>query len=230
MYSMILMAALSGGAEVPEWGRGGCYGGGVGCYGGGYYGYGGCYGYSGNGCWGGGYGGCYGGGYGCWGGGYGCYGSGYANWNCGGGWGGYSWGGFPYGTGWGLKNATPTLIAIPGQPATGVMRAYYNPGNAPAAAAAQPAAGTAGSDRAALVIHLPANAKLTVDGTATKATSDTRRFVTPALEPGATYRYVLRGELDRNGAKVTASQNVEVRAGKTSEVYMEFPGQQRARK
>jgi uncharacterized protein (TIGR03000 family) len=130
-----------------------------------------------------------------------------------------------------LANATPTLIPVPGQAAAVTQRAYYNPGNAPiAAASGQPDAGAPGSDRATLVVHLPAGAKLTVDGTPTKATSDTRRFVTPPLEPGATYRYVLRGELDRNGQKVTASQNVEVRAGKTSEVHMEFPGQERPNK
>jgi uncharacterized protein (TIGR03000 family) len=235
MYSMVLMVALTGGAEVPDWGRGGCsggcYGGYAGCYGGGYYGYGGCYGYAcGGGCWGGGYG-CWGSGYGCYGscyGGGGCWGSGYASWGC---WGGYAWGGFPYGTGWGLADATPVLITVPGRPATAVAQAaYYNPGNAPVTAAAQPAAGTPGSDRAALVVHLPANAKLTVDNTPTNATSDTRRFVTPPLERGATYRYVLKAELDRNGQKATASRNVEVRAGETSDVYLDFPGQQRVSK
>jgi len=247
MYSMVLMVAMTGGAEVPDWGRHGCYGGGyggcyggwAGCYGGGYYGYGGCYGYAGwgGGCWGGGYG-CYGSGYGCWGSGYGCYGSGYgcwgsgyANWNCGGSYGGYGWGGYPYGTGWGLANATPTLITVPSAPATAVVQAgYYNPGNAPVAAASRPAAGKPGSNRAALVVHLPANAKLTVDNTPTQATSDTRHFVTPPLEPGATYRYVLYAELNRNGRKVTASRNVEVRAGQTSDVYMDFPSEERASK
>jgi uncharacterized protein (TIGR03000 family) len=230
MYSMVLMVALSGSAEVPDWGRGGCYGGGyggfAGCFGG-YYGYGchgTCYGYYAGGL---GYG-CYGSGYGGWGAGYGCYGSGYASWGC---WGGsYGWGGFPYGTGWGLANATPVLIGIPGPPAGATaLRAYYNPGNSPiVAASGQVEAGTPGSSRATLVVHLPADAKLTVDNTPTKATSDTRRFVTPPLEPGATYRYTLRAEVSRNGVKETTSRNVEVRAGQTSNVTLEFPGPQRA--
>lgn len=81
MYSLMLMAALSGNTATPGifWHGchgGGCYGGG--CYGGGCYG-GGCYG---NGCFGcaggwyrGGYGTCFGchGCYGC----YGCYGGSY---------------------------------------------------------------------------------------------------------------------------------------------------------
>lgn len=72
MYSVVLMMALSGGAQTPEFGCGGCYG----C---GWYGCGGCYGgrVVGYGC-----GGCYGGvrvvgGYGCCGGvRYGCCGGG----------------------------------------------------------------------------------------------------------------------------------------------------------
>jgi uncharacterized protein (TIGR03000 family) len=66
MYSMVLMAALTTGTDLPDWGRrGGC----CGCYGG--WGWGGCYGgWGGYGGWGYGYGGL-GGGYGGWGGGYG---------------------------------------------------------------------------------------------------------------------------------------------------------------
>jgi len=84
MYSIVLMAALTTGADVPDCGRrrgcyGGCYGG---CYCGGYYGGGGCYG----GC-----GGCYGGWGGCYGGWGGCYGSG-------GGYGGYGGRGGYYST------------------------------------------------------------------------------------------------------------------------------------
>jgi uncharacterized protein (TIGR03000 family) len=68
MYTMVLMAAMSGGADMPDCHRNrGC----CGCYGGGYSS--GCYGGYG-GCYGGGvsyYGGCYGGG--GYGGGYGGY-------------------------------------------------------------------------------------------------------------------------------------------------------------
>ncbi|HTU91432.1 MAG TPA: TIGR03000 domain-containing protein [Gemmataceae bacterium] len=69
MYSMVLMAALTTGTDMPDWGRGwgccGCYGG----YGWGGYGYGGY----GRGGWGGGWGG-----WGGWGGGWGGLGYVYA--------------------------------------------------------------------------------------------------------------------------------------------------------
>jgi len=67
MYTMVLMAAMSGGADMPDCHRNrGC----CGCYGGGGYYGGGCYG----GCYGRSYGGCYGGGVSYYGGG--CYGGG----------------------------------------------------------------------------------------------------------------------------------------------------------
>jgi uncharacterized protein (TIGR03000 family) len=58
MYSVVLMMAMTAGAETPDCGRRhGCHGCNGGCYGGGCYG-GGCYG---GGCYGGGCAGCYGG-------------------------------------------------------------------------------------------------------------------------------------------------------------------------
>ncbi len=72
-------------------------------------------------------------------------------------------------------------------------------------------------------MHLPADARLTIDGTATRSTSDTRTFVSPPLEPGKTYHYRLEAQLEWNGETVKASRNVEVQAGRESEVYLEFP-------
>jgi uncharacterized protein (TIGR03000 family) len=91
MYSVVLLVALSGGADVTAYGPdcGGC----IGCYGGGYasggYGWGGCaggYGCSGgydSGCWGGGCSGgcsgsCHGGGHHLFG-GHGCHGGGHGH-------------------------------------------------------------------------------------------------------------------------------------------------------
>jgi uncharacterized protein (TIGR03000 family) len=83
MYSVVMMMALSGGAEVVDFGRGGCYG------------------YACIGCAGvpyGGYGGYAGAGYGCYGSYYGRYGTGRYWGSCGGyGYGGYGYGGGCYG-------------------------------------------------------------------------------------------------------------------------------------
>jgi len=179
----------------------GCYGGG--CYGGGY-GWGGCYG--------GGWGGCYGGGYGCGGG----YGRGQA-W--GGGYGGYAWGGMaPWGgyaytpmTTYGSTITTPMMASNPFNSNLGMNQSFFfNPGANP------------GSE-ARIIVHLPANATLTIDGEATQSRSSTRMFVSPPLQQGKTYTYTLRGELNRDGHKVNARHTVEVQAGRTAEVTLNFP-------
>ena len=86
---------------------------------------------------------------------------------------------------------------------------------------ARPAAGPA---PASLVVHLPADARLTIDGYAPRSTSGTRWFITPPLEPGRTFRYELRAELERGSQRLTQTREVAVRAGQQSEVTIQFPG------
>jgi uncharacterized protein (TIGR03000 family) len=87
---------------------------------------------------------------------------------------------------------------------------------------ASPAGGPA---LASLVVHLPANARLTIDGDPTRATSATRWFVTPPLEPGKTYHYDLKAEVVRDGKQFTETRRVAVRAGQVSAVAMAVTGQ-----
>lgn len=219
MYSMVLMAALTTGIDMPDRGgrrRGG--GGCCGCYGGMYYGggYGGCYGGMGMG-----YGGCYGGGYGGgWGGGYG---RGYA-------WGGYgAWGGGGYayspfsGTtsvsptyggnaylGWGnnLAGNYGTMRQFGGN--LGMMQSnYFNPGFNQ-------------GNEARIIVHLPADARLTIDGEPTQSMSSTRVFLSPPLEAGKTYHYTLRGEVRRNNQTEHVSKTIDVQAGRPTEITLQF--------
>jgi uncharacterized protein (TIGR03000 family) len=178
MYSMVLMAALTTGADLPDFGRrGGC----CGCYGG--YGWGGCYGCYGGGGWGGGYGGW--GGYGRWGGGYGGWGMGM------GGWGGMGYVSAPaapyYVTPVYASNTLPSST-------TATRSMYYKPYEESA------------NKRATITVHLPANAQLIVDGKATRSTSATRRFTSPPLQPGKSYHYTLEARIE--GETVTQRVDV----------------------
>jgi uncharacterized protein (TIGR03000 family) len=83
--------------------------------------------------------------------------------------------------------------------------------------------GAAAANTATIVVNLPAQATLTIDGAATRSTSATRVFVTPALEDGKEYYYTLTAEMVRDGQKVTATRKVAVRAGEESRVSLEFP-------
>jgi len=78
---------------------------------------------------------------------------------------------------------------------------------------------------ATIVVSLPADARLTVDGNATRSTSDRRTFVTPALESGETYMYTLRAEVVVDGQASVQTQEVAVRAGQTTDVTFNFTSQ-----
>src|SRR5262249_28300593 len=75
--------------------------------------------------------------------------------------------------------------------------------------------------QATIVVSLPADAKLMVDGSATKSTAATRVFTSPALERDQDYFYNLTAEMVRDGQTLTASKRVLVRAGGESRVTIE---------
>jgi uncharacterized protein (TIGR03000 family) len=222
MYTVVVLAALGGSVNLPDCGHRhggccGCYGGCYGCYGGCYGGWGGCYGCCG---------GCYGG---CWGGCYGGHG------------GGRAWGGYSGTYGYAYSNSMPYSN---GQM---TVSGYYDPqsANLPTWSSVDRTNGravTSPEDRrgegvytngpssratmeapATILVSLPADAKLTIEGQPTTSTSGDRSLISPPLEPGKTYFYSMKAELDRKGQKVTTSQNVEVHAGQVSRVSLNFP-------
>lgn len=75
---------------------------------------------------------------------------------------------------------------------------------------------------ATIVVRLPADARLTVDGLPTTSTSDTRTFVSPALTPGKTFYYTMTAEAVVNGEKVKSTKKVAVRAGEETEVSFDL--------
>jgi uncharacterized protein (TIGR03000 family) len=195
MYSVVLVMALAGSAEAPDCHRNcGCCGvvSNHGCQG--------CYG---GGCYGGGYGGCNGGCYGvrtgCFG---GCYGGGYGG--CMGGCYGGNYGGCMGGSYGGV------IVA----PATGMPPAEKVPGPKKDQVFV-PTPGT-------IVVTLPADAKLSIDGYVSTQTSAQRRLVTPALQPGQDFTYTLVAETSQNGQPVSQSQSVTVRAGQVTPVNFTF--------
>jgi uncharacterized protein (TIGR03000 family) len=72
---------------------------------------------------------------------------------------------------------------------------------------------------ARITVKLPADAKLFVDGRATKQTGAVREFVTPpTLVAGLSYQYKLRAEWPQDGQTVTREQVVRFRVSGRSEV------------
>jgi uncharacterized protein (TIGR03000 family) len=85
-------------------------------------------------------------------------------------------------------------------------------------ASTAPAAKTALANQATVVVKLPADANLFVDGERASLTSDTRSFVTPALEADRDYVYTMKAEAKRNGEVVSRTERVLVHAGRTTRV------------
>jgi uncharacterized protein (TIGR03000 family) len=211
MYSVVLAAMLTAGAETPNWhwGSHGCHG----CWG--------CHGCSGynafSGCWGcrgchgchGCYGSCYNGSgcycYGCYGSCFGCYGSCYG---C-------------YGQGVvGVMTAAPGYRpAVAKAPGGG-----GDPATTPMSEAEKAAVreilqkmremkkGSLDSTPAPaqVTVNAPDGARLYVDGVLCAV----RTFQTPSLQPGREYYYDLRVEMAREGQAQTQSRRVSVAAGR----------------
>jgi uncharacterized protein (TIGR03000 family) len=225
MYSMVLMMAMSASPEAAAFGNGcngcgggacygnTCHGGGLfagkgccggGCHGGGLFAGHGCSGSSCHGCHGGGGlfagHGCCGGG-GCHGGGLfgrkgGCHGGCYGGGCYGGGCTGYAPAGC-CGSG-GCQGVPPTPMPAPGKDKKGGVT----------------------SAPAYITVNVPADATITIDGAATKSTSNVRIFATPELEPGTVYYYTFVAEVVRDGKKLTAVEKVAVEAGSAPQVSL----------
>jgi uncharacterized protein (TIGR03000 family) len=76
---------------------------------------------------------------------------------------------------------------------------------------------------AKVLLSLPADARLIVDGTEIAPTrQDRRTLVTPNLAVGSTYVYTMRAEVVRDGQTVVQTQEVRVRGGQTSAVQFNF--------
>jgi uncharacterized protein (TIGR03000 family) len=76
---------------------------------------------------------------------------------------------------------------------------------------------------ATLVVNLPADAKLLIDGQATSSETAHRVFETPALETGREFYYTLQAQVVRDGKTEVITQRVTVRAGEATEVRLEVP-------
>ena len=208
MYSVVLMVALTGGGDVPAGlfnhgccGGGGhqssCYGCNGGCYGGGHKHQ------RSHGCCGGCYGGCFGSCHGCNG---GCFGS------CNGCNGGCFSGCHKHQRSHGCCGGCYGGTVGYGCVGTPVM---------PVAPVAPVPAKTSSLDNVApatLLVSVPVDTRLSIDGAATTSTSTQRVFVSPALSFGREYHYTLQAEFVQDGKVVKVSKEVAVKAGDETQV------------
>jgi uncharacterized protein (TIGR03000 family) len=222
----------------------------VGCYGGACFGCAGCAGCHGcNGFLGirsffssvfsfGG-GGCCGGCIGCMGGCMGCGGC----FGCAGGFGYPVMGGFPVGGGMPMASygdlSMPMAMgpmAVPGgfggfgtNPMTppgvwpGQMPGPMPAGPMPAGPMPQSYDSVTPANQATVVVELPADARLFVDGAPMTLTGPVRVFRTPELQSGLKFSYTLKMEVDRGGRVAADTKVVDIEPGKTTRVRFNEP-------
>ena len=92
---------------------------------------------------------------------------------------------------------------------------------APPAVPAQPALNDSTSvpaDGGLLVVSVPADAKVFVNGSQTSSTGALRRFLSRGLAEGKTYEFVVRMAVDRDGKTEEATKVVTLAAGERAKV------------
>jgi uncharacterized protein (TIGR03000 family) len=72
-------------------------------------------------------------------------------------------------------------------------------------------------------VHVPPDAKLTVDGVECPLTSETRAFDTPKLPPGQQYFYTVKAEVVREGKTRTETKRIIFEAGRKIDVEFTLP-------
>jgi uncharacterized protein (TIGR03000 family) len=76
---------------------------------------------------------------------------------------------------------------------------------------------------ATIIVSLPADATLTIDGNPTTSKTARRIFTSPVLPVGQDFVYTLRAEIVREGQPVALEQRVTVRGGMETPVQFAFP-------
>ncbi len=129
----------------------------------------------------------------------------------------------------------PGSAAVPGTGAAaggrGLRRATApssSPAIAPAAAAGvvpgvAPAALAGSLQRATIVVHLPAEARLYAEERLLRQSGPVRTFVTPLLPAGQEFTYRFKIEFDRDQETVAVTRTVKVRAGQQQTVAFVDP-------
>ena len=79
------------------------------------------------------------------------------------------------------------------------------------------------SDAGYLVVDVPADAKVFVNGRATTSTGEHRTYISHGLEAGMRYEYQVRVEIVRDGKPVSETKMVQLSAGSQASVAFEMP-------
>jgi uncharacterized protein (TIGR03000 family) len=114
----------------------------------------------------------------------------------------------------------PGTPAAPATPATPAPAIPAIPGEKPAAPGATSAPTLENSGL--LTIWVPNEAKVTINGMATRSTGSRRQFVSYGLKPGFSYKYEVHAEIVRDGKIVEENKIVMLTAGERGALAFGF--------
>ena len=114
----------------------------------------------------------------------------------------------------------PAAPAVPA-PAKPASPSGLLPGEAPAIPGATSYVPTS-EDSALLSIWVPAEAKVTINGLATRSSGSRRQYVSYGLQPGFSYKYEVRAQIVRDGQVVEESRTISLTAGQRGAVAFGF--------
>ena len=73
-----------------------------------------------------------------------------------------------------------------------------------------------------LIVHVPSDAQVYVNGVATRTPGSERTYISSGLKPNRSYRYQVRAEVVRNGRRHELTRRAMLSAGKTTELRFDF--------
>lgn len=164
-----------------------------------------------------------------------CWGWGGCGWGtCGwGGWGGYSYcGNWCYDPCWYGYYWPPYYPGVPPVPghATGAKAQEPSPSpNNPLGPMSENTRAMEGlavessATSGAILLSLPQDARVVINGRETTITGPTRKYVSENLKPGSTYKYEIRATIVRDGKMVEEKRVVYLKAGQSEQLAFSFP-------
>jgi len=122
---------------------------------------------------------------------------------------------------------TPTPAAKPAAPTPATPSATPAAPATPSTAPVTPPTPTTSQEpvqetSALLTIWVPAEAKVTINGLATRSTGSKRQYVSFGLKPGFSYKYEVRAAIVREGQIVEEARTISLTAGQRSAVAFGF--------
>jgi uncharacterized protein (TIGR03000 family) len=79
-------------------------------------------------------------------------------------------------------------------------------------------------DAGYLIVNVPADAKVFVNGHATTSTGEHRQYVSHGLEAGMRYEYQVRAEIIRDGKVLSETKTVQLTGGSQADLAFEMSG------